>query len=271
MFKSALLALKPSAAQNYVIELAVGVARSRGWELTACTVIDPEYLAPAESTPIGAGAYKKERDERRISETRQAARAAVEACRAACTKAGLACHQVVREGDTVAHISEHVAEHDLLLVGHSLGDDLGDESLLYRLLKHSPRPALVFPRQPAADGSVVAAYDGSFQAARALASFAQSGLGAGREVHVVTCHEDRRQGEAVGEVAGRFLARHGLSAAVHVESGGVAEALLAQVAQRGAGLLVMGAFGKGAVHEFIFGSVTQRILHGLAVPVFLDH
>jgi nucleotide-binding universal stress UspA family protein len=33
----------------------------------------------------------------------------------------------------------------------------------------------------------------------------------------------------------------------------------------------MGALGKGAVREFLLGSVTRRILQQLPLPVLLDH
>jgi nucleotide-binding universal stress UspA family protein len=271
MSTSALLALKPSVAQEYVIDYALAITRQLDAELVACTVIDVLRIAPPESVPIGGGAYKKERDDKLIADAQCAARCLTEACEMAAKANGLSCRAMVVEGDVVAKIAQEVQEHDLLIVGHSMGDPTGDESLLFQILKRSPRPAIVFPKRKVAGDSVLIAYDGSFQAARALASFARSGLGQGRSIHVVSCHSHLEEATRRCELAGRFLNRHGLLAELHPESSSPVVEIRSLADRHSAGLLVMGAFGRATVLEFFLGTTTRKVLHELPLPVYLDH
>lgn len=273
MFKSILAAVKPSSTQDYIIRDAVGLAKRLNGELVACIVIDEHQIAPPEPTPMGAGAFKKERDQELMKGARAEAARVMSDCRAAASAAGVACRAEQFDGDLVEILSRRSHECDLVVVGHATVDDAGDESLLGRILKKAVRPTIVYPKQPAGGESVVVAYDGSVQAARTLTSFAYSGLGIGRAIHVVSCHADSARATELGEVACRILRRHGLSVELHAKSlaDSPSAVLLASIAEFSAGMLVMGAFGQSAVREFFFGSTTRTILHELPVPVFVDH
>lgn len=273
MFKSILTALKPSSTQDYIIRDAVALARRIGGELVACTVIDERQVAPPEPTPMGAGAFKKERDRELMKAARAEAARVASDCQEAASAAGVAFRTEQHEGDLIETLSRRSHEFDLVVVGHATIDEAGDESLLGRILKQAVRPTIVFPKQPAGGESVVVAYDGSLQAARTLSSFAYSGLGIGRAIHVVSCHADSATAAESGEVACRFLRRHGLTVELHAKTltDSPAAVLLGAVAEFSAGLLVMGAFGQSAVREFFFGSTTRTVLHELPVAVFVDH
>ena len=273
MFKSALLALKPAPLKGEYLDFAVALTMRHGMQLTVCTVIDTARLAPAEAMPIGAGAFKKERDEAIVAAAREEAAQSLSNCKSACTQSGVPCRTDVCDGDTVEVLARHAQEHDLMILRHMTGEDTSDESLLRDILKHSPRPAIVYAGLPVQGENVVVAYDGSVQAARTLASFVYSGLAAGRRIQVVTCHADSAHADAVSGVACRFLEHYGFDATAHAAclEGDPGQTLLIQVEKHSAGLLVMGAFGKTAAREFFFGSVTRKVLHNATVPVFLNH
>jgi nucleotide-binding universal stress UspA family protein len=273
MYKSALLALKPSAAQDYVIGFAVDLARRHRWHLASCTVVDVNRIAHAEPVPMGASAFKKHKDEQLIASAREGAKQAADKLQIACATAGVDCQVLIGEGDIVQTIARRGQQHDLLLLGHSGGDDTGDESLLYNIVKHSARPVLMFPRQPPPGTNVVVAYDGSMQAARSLASLVYSGLSSGGEVHVVSCHADGKAAVEVNRDACQFLKWHGIDAVGHAEhlAGPVAKTLLELAVQYQAGLMVMGAFGKSWARDFFLGSITREILHQLPFPILMDH
>lgn len=58
MFKKILLATDGSAASRQAAELAVGLARAHGAQLTALFVVDPyPYLGVGEANPLGFQAY----------------------------------------------------------------------------------------------------------------------------------------------------------------------------------------------------------------------
>jgi nucleotide-binding universal stress UspA family protein len=234
--------------------------------------MDLDQIAPRAAVPPGAGAFKKERDDELKAAAVAAANDAARQTLAAGAAAGIGCETEVAEGSVVDVLVRRAAEHDVLIVGHAPGDR-GDETLLHQILKSTPRPAIVFPKRPSTGEAVVVGYDGSRQSARALASFAASGLGVGQSIHVVSCHADQGEAEANCEAAGRFLLRHGLQAVVHPEKVDrrPETVLLDYAVRRRAGLLVVGAFGHSQVHEFLFGSTTQSLLRELPLPVMLDH
>jgi nucleotide-binding universal stress UspA family protein len=272
MFKSALVCVKPAATSTHVLAYAIAVAQSQSWELECISVVDADFVTPTEPVPIGGNVFKKEKDEQRIAAVRTAADAAIAECQSACSSASVIHQAKVEEGDAIQIIARRAQEHDLLVVGHSGGDDTDEASRLVKLLKQCPRPALVVPQQPVATGGIVIAYDGSVQAARTLATLVYSGLAAQRKLCVTCFDANAERAKELAQVCQRFLAKHGLAATIHTEGhGGNIAKLLNQIARsEGAGMLAMGAFGKSSAREFFFGSVTRSMLRDLAIPVLLD-
>jgi nucleotide-binding universal stress UspA family protein len=54
-------------------------------------------------------------------------------------------------------------------------------------------------------------------------------------------------------------------------SGGIADTILAQVAEERADLLVMGGYGHSRVRELLFGGVTRSILENTTIPILVAH
>jgi len=114
------------------------------------------------------------------------------------------------------------------------------------------------------------AWDGGEEAAAALRGAIP--LLSGAEVHVLTVHE--KQGGFPSTGALRYLSRHGINAEfTEVERvGSTAESLSAAVARLQADLLVLGAYGRSRMREFLFGGVTRHFLHAkVGPPLFLAH
>lgn len=274
MFRSVLAAIKPVIGQAFVGEFAAALANQCQLAVDAYSVIDEARLAPAESVPLGGGAFKVERDTRVLASARQHAVEALTRAESAAKGRGVPFFSRVLDGDVVTTLSSTVQRCDLLICGHTRGSDASDRSLLQAILKHCPRPAIVVPqaRFPVTH-EVLIAFDASPQAARALASFAGSGLADGCAVHVVSFHDDLEVAATHADIGVSFLDRHGIpadarTAALAKDAG---SHLLQEVERLSADLLVMGAFGTGAVREFFVGSVTRSILNVLPIPVFLDH
>ena len=273
MLRSLLVALKPAAVQNSLVEFATALAERHALALDACAVIDIDRLTPAEPVSIGGSAYKVERDEHRLALAREQAASALSALEIAARARGVAYRGAVLEGDTPDVLAEAVQQCDLLLCGHSTDGDASERLLLQEILKHSPRPAMVVPKSPSLGQDALVAYDGSFQAARALASFVATGLAAGQSIHVLSIGEDAAMARFHADSAQTYLQRHELrcSAEIMRPSGRLGDQILAEAARVSAGLLVMGAFGRTVVREFFLGSVTRSLLRSLPLPVFLDH
>ena len=273
MLRAVLIAIKPAEVQNSLVEFAASLSERHKAALDACTVIDANRLAPPEPVSIGGSSYKVERDEHRLALTRQQAAAALAALEAVARARGIASSGTIVEGDTPQVLAEAVQRCDLLLCGHSTDADAGERLLLQEILKQSPRPTIVVPKAASHGQGVLVAYDGSVHAARALASFVATGLGAGQGIYVLSIGEDSELSRRHADSAQAYLQRHELrsSAEIMRPKGRLGDQILKEASRVSAGLLVMGAFGHSALREFFLGSVTRSVLSSLPLPVFLDH
>ena len=114
------------------------------------------------------------------------------------------------------------------------------------------------------------AWNGSGEAANALRTAIP--LLAGRRVELVSVGKD--DGSFPATDALTYLSRHDIHAEARiVERGGVTveEALEKAAEAMGAGLIVMGAFGKSRLRETLFGGVTQYLVTSGRFPLLLAH
>ena len=112
------------------------------------------------------------------------------------------------------------------------------------------------------------AWDGSDEAAAALRAVVPL-LASDATVHVVTVHEAYAGFPSTEAL--RYLSRHGVKAEfLEVDRvGSVEESLAAAAARLQVELVVMGAYGRSRMREFLFGGVTRHFLHSDAGPSLL--
>ncbi|MEP9378877.1 universal stress protein [Aquabacter sp. CN5-332] len=167
---------------------------------------------------------------------------------------------------------------DLTVVAQPDPDRPGPEEVIAEtVLLDSGRAVLLVPYVQKASyggGRAVVAWDGSRAAARALAE----GLPLLHRSEVVEVLRVLRGSEAdvSGDDVVRHLARHGLSArtrTLHLGPGetSVAQAILNEVSDQGADLVVMGGYGHSRLRELVLGGVTREILAAMTVPVLMAH
>lgn len=138
-----------------------------------------------------------------------------------------------------------------------------------------PRPVLLLPHArpepgPRFGARVVVAWNGSAEAMRA----ASAALPLLREADSVTLASFGAPGAPDAEPAlAGWLERHGIAAGFVRESAhlDVGARLLALLAEREAGLLVMGGYGHTRLSELVLGGVTRTVLAGMRIPVLLAH
>lgn len=147
-----------------------------------------------------------------------------------------------------------------------------------RLALESGRPVLTVPyagRFESVPRRVVIAWDGRREAARA----AFDALPLLAVAEVVTILTIARPGavarnETPDLSLAAALARHGIKANVKqsVTAGmEVGEELLSRLADLGADLLVMGAYGHSRMRELVFGGATRHISRHMTVPTLFSH
>jgi nucleotide-binding universal stress UspA family protein len=177
-------------------------------------------------------------------------------------------------------VVQYARQIDLVIVGHSnpssnraVGSDFSEQVII-----SSGRPTLVVPLNRQAvvqDNLVIVGWNGSREATRAVFDSIPLLKLAGEVLIILIAPETEKPDhhESSGIELTRTLARHGINVRpfdVHStkEAG---RALLERVESRGAGLLVMGAYGHARFREFILGGATRSVLKGMRIPVLFAH
>ena len=169
---------------------------------------------------------------------------------------------------------------DLIVAGFNNQAD-GDQETIRAGLYQTGRPLLLLPRTPGAvlsdtgfPDTVALAWDGSLSAGRAMRDALPFLLRA-KDVYVLMAEEDGKypaeghQADVMG-----YLESHGIfPECLHMpQGGGVGRRLLEKSAGLGAGLLVMGAYGRGQVMSFLgLGGATGKVISSCRVPLLLAH
>lgn len=182
------------------------------------------------------------------------------------------------QGLTRARLVAMGRESDLLLLGRPGTDpeNIAPETV-HAALYECARPVLIAPphasHQPMS--SVLIAWNGSAQAARAV-GYALPFLAKAEKVTILVA------GTAPDSVGTPFLlrtlGRHDIVATVDTMDPGEVSgrargrALLDYTREKGAGLLVMGAYGHGGLSNFLgLGGATAKVIAACPVPLLLAH
>jgi nucleotide-binding universal stress UspA family protein len=167
---------------------------------------------------------------------------------------------------------------DLLVLGRPGADPENvAPATVEAALYECARPVMIAPPSPGSGpfASVVVAWNGSFQAARAL-EYALDFLAKAGKVTILVV------GTKPDEVGAAFLARnlgrHGIKATIDgIDPGAVSgrargRALLNYTHENNADLLVMGAYGRGQVLSFLgLGGATGKVISSCRVPLLMAH
>jgi nucleotide-binding universal stress UspA family protein len=147
-----------------------------------------------------------------------------------------------------------------------------------RLALESGRPVLVIPyvgRYPRIGRNVVIAWKPTREAARAVFD-ALPLLQQAETVHILELGEEDpgpnmlRADMSIAAVLGR----HGIKPIVHSSHASgldIGNELLSRLADLGADLLVMGAYGRSRMRELVFGGATREIARHMTVPTLFSH
>lgn len=273
MLKSLLVGLNGAATSDAVSEMALRIGRSFQAELGVAPVVDVAEITKAEPVPLGAGAFRAEREKRQIADASGAARGASDRLLAAAQGAGLRCEALTLLQDPRAQLMHEAERFDVVLLGQSIGDVSSDvDPLLEHVVHRACRPVIAVPRSLPAGEATVIAFDGSLQAARTLQLFA-SLFPERQNIHLVSIDKQTSHATQRVEVAAAYLTRRGMQFTPHAIASHSApdSVILDVVRQQQAELLVMGAYGKPVWRDFLFGSITRNLLGSGAVSVFLYH
>jgi nucleotide-binding universal stress UspA family protein len=145
------------------------------------------------------------------------------------------------------------------------------DATLGKVLRESPRPVVVVPREPAPGNGVLVAYGSGREVARTLQTFVLLGLAGEEPVCLLAVDRDVGRAETRLVPASRFLTAHGVRMELQPVASRAAPAglILNEVQRRRPRLVVMGAHGHHAVRDLFLTSVTRAVLRDAPVPVFV--
>ena len=278
MLKRILIPLDESSYTLSAVEKGVRMAKATGAKLMGLGIVDEPGITKPEAAPPGAGDFLEKKQERKLEEAQSKVGDILEDFQSKCRAAGVEFELLKKTGapgEIIIHESLH---HDLIVMGRennykfiTQDSPCGSVDMV---LKARTRPTLIVPEELPTEGKgVMVATDGSHGALRAIQMYQLMGLVAGREVHVVSVNKDQAKAQTNVNVVDNYLKAHNIQTKLNpIESNSKAwDVMLKIFEENPPQVLVMGAFGKSGLREFLLGSVTNELLHNSPVPLFIYH
>jgi nucleotide-binding universal stress UspA family protein len=260
------------------LDVAVGLAKAHQAHLAAIYAI-PEPFVPAY---VGGGYLPADLIESQNEQARERADEAKSRFAARMERDGIEAEWRQAEGYAADVVSVNAKYADLTVVGQANPEDPHDypnASLPAEVALGAGRPVLVVPYigvRHEVGKNVLVAWNGSREATRAV-NDALPILIRAEKVTVLAVNPrrgDADHGDVPSADISLHLARHGVrvEASQTVSDGvDVGDILLSRIADLGADLFVMGAYGHSRMRELMMGGVTRDLLRHMTVPVLMSH
>lgn len=192
-----------------------------------------------------------------------------------CREQNVACETVHETGSLIHTLLDYEQRADLVVLGqrgeHAQwhADMLG--SSVERMVRGSTKPCLVVTEKYRVPQKLLIANDGSLESTKAL----QLGLNLTSALKtgvtlVTACQNEQADAAAQTlQTAHELALARGLKPQVQLIHDNAENAILNQAEATAADLIVMGAYGRTRIREWILGSTTSHVLRKATVPVLL--
>lgn len=278
-FKDILVHLDSTKSSKDKAEVAIALAKRQDARLVGVALALRSTISSYLGVEFPAGL-----NEQQQAIVQAAAQSAVENFESAAKSAGVDCSSRIIEcgaSKAPAQLAFHARHADLTFMGQPNPDDDNhafQESLLDGVLFGSGRPVYVVPyigREIRKVRKAVIAWDGGKKAVRAVNDAIPLLQNRSEAIILVINPDERREalGDQPGAAIAAHLQRHGIEATVDLQVAPQASAdalILNYMADSGADLLVMGAYGHSRLREKAFGGVTNTIMHQMTTPVLMS-
>lgn len=271
VFRSILVALcqetrRPSSP---AVQQAIWLARREQARLVGLYVVDEAELVPP---PLSEGVNLDRWREEVESELKVAGQKLLDDFAARCARADVPAETRLKVGSVAQVVCRQARTADLLVMERS-----GDYAHRMRLLECAPlegvvrragRPVLVATAGPGRVERILVAYDGGERASTALALAVRIAVEWEVPLTLLTVVERGVDGDVLAE--GREYCRpYGIPVEPLLREGTPADEILRASRERGAGLVVMGAYCHNRVQELILGGTVGQVLQRADCPVLI--
>ena len=216
MLRTILAGLDGTPDSQAVLTLGIQWARRTGALLVGLAIIDEPGLHGPEEWVLGETPFMHRRNQELLNVLSRKSDQVLDAAAARCAQEGVAFKPIEDVGDPFDQIRSEAHRYDLIMLGRETHFQFGFEKMaddvLTCILRVTPRPVVVVPRTLGPGEAVIVAFDGSLEASHALCAFAASGLGLGRDVHVVSIAPERQVAADHAARAVEFLTFHEIKA-----------------------------------------------------------
>lgn len=276
MLKSYLVTVDGSEYSAAAVAYAVALAKRSAAKITLLSVVDivsleGPFLADLSGI-VGVVPYLDLQQQ--VRETLvEKAKLVLETHAATVRAAGLECATRNETGVVSRVICEVAATHDAIVVGrrgeHASWSGFLLGSTVEEVVRGCAKPVLVTPKEARPLTRILAAYDGSRTANRALGLAATLAAGLDLPLVAVCVSSSEQEGRAILGEAETYLEPHKLRLKTVLETGAPVDGILHVAQRESCDLIIMGAFGHSRVRELFVGSTTDGILRSAEIPVLL--
>ena len=278
MIKTILVCVDGSKYAEAASGAAIWFAKALGARLRALSVADTRLLEGPWLADLSGmvGAQPFQALVPQLEEIlKNKARNASQAVTLAAAREGVSCSAETAAGWLVNEVLEFERSVELVVMGQrgegfeTTGEWLG--SNVERIVRKSIKPCLITPAAFRPVRRILAAYDGSEHANRALYSAFEmaTALKAGLTVLAVGPNDDEARRARLLREALDLAKQQGVGAEPLSLNGAPEERIVEAAHDKKHDLIVMGAYGHTRLRELILGSVTNHVIRMSEVPVLL--
>jgi nucleotide-binding universal stress UspA family protein len=138
------------------------------------------------------------------------------------------------------------------------------------VIRKSPRPVLIAPREYRDIKKVLIAYDGSNESTKGLKTACETFVDLSCELHVVFVTDEDADADRLAAEVRDYVGHHGIEVALTRLTGDAPKVILQHAVQHGFDLIVMGAFGHSRLHDLILGGTTAYMIRETTIPIMLN-
>ena len=276
MLKRILVGLDGSDYADSAIAVSTQIAKTYDATIVGLAIVDvPGIEKHLGGAPAGAIYYAEKEREDKINDAKKRTRGFLYDFKKKCEDAGVKYELVSQTGSPYEVIIEESKTTDLVIIGlrtffHYETQDKSGETLKH-LLEHTASPVLAVPNKVDSLQNVLLTYDGSVPSARAIRMRVHLTKRMAIKWTVLTVTDDPKEGEKLLSGLLKYLKAHEIDAETLVLPGNPNEVIL-EVAKKMPGVqVVMGAYSKRTIREWLFGSTAKNLIEDGTIPLFVYH